>query len=75
MTFKPDLDDFDQLDEDKIRSMAAMNSPGNSYETLLKRADEWRECGCTPIFIVASRQNDNLIIGCVARETFGINLN
>jgi hypothetical protein len=71
------LDDFDVIPEERIRSMAATSglSGKNSFTRLLKIADEWREAGCTPVFIIADDREEDMVIGCVAEETFGRYLN
>ena len=61
-----DLDDYEQIPEDQVRSRAAES---RSFRQLLQVAREWREADCTPVFIVA--QNDPMVIACVSIESFG----
>lgn len=71
MRFPPDatLEDFEHVEEARIRTQVAMGGKSNkNLRMLLEVADEWREAGCTPVFIVA--QEEPMIIACVAEETF-----
>ena len=63
-----ELDDYERIEEDRIR-LRAETTKSKSLKHLLKIADEWREAGCTPVFIIA--QEEPMIIACVAEETFG----
>jgi hypothetical protein len=67
-TVQGDLDDYERVDEDRLRDQAA-TTKSRSLARLLAVADEWREAGCTPVFIIA--REDPTIIACVAEETFG----
>jgi hypothetical protein len=64
------VDNFTQIDEEAIRGAAlTANDSKSSWNKLLKIAHEWREAGCTPVFIVIPNTDGN-VIGCVSRETF-----
>jgi hypothetical protein len=63
-----DLEDYEQIDEERI-IQRAKETKSKSLNHLLKIAAEWREAGCSPVFIVA--QEEPMIIACVAEETFG----
>jgi hypothetical protein len=63
-----DLDDYEHMDEEFLRNRAA-TTKSKSLMQLLEVADEWREAGCTPVFIVA--QEEPMILACVALESFG----
>lgn len=71
------LDDFDTISEDRIRNMAATSGVDGkrTFTKLLDIAQEWRAAGCTPVFIIADDQEERMVIGCVAEETFGRYLN
>lgn len=62
-----DLDEYEQIDEERI-VQRAQETKSKSLNRLLAVAAEWREAGCTPVFIVA--QDEPMIIACVSEETF-----
>jgi hypothetical protein len=63
-----DIDDYEHIDEERI-VQRAKETKSKSLNHLLKIAAEWREAGCTPVFIIA--QDEPMIIACVSEETFG----
>lgn len=63
-----DLEDFDQISEEAIRTEIALGD--SSLKGLLAIADEWREAGMTPVFIGVG-SGKSYKIGCVAKENFG----
>jgi hypothetical protein len=63
------LDDFPQISEELLRTQADLLESENLWR-LLKIADEWRACGCTPVFIYFGPST----LGCVSVETFGKHL-
>lgn len=67
-----DLDDYERIDENRLRT-EAVSTKSRSLNKLLEVADEWREAGCTPVFIVISENPD--IIACVSEETFNRDYN
>jgi hypothetical protein len=70
------LDDFETLDEERVRQMAATSGSGKkTFIALLKLHDEWKEAGCTPVFIIAADREEDMVLACVAKETFGKYLN
>lgn len=70
------LDDYETLDEDRVRHMAATTGSGkNTFIDLLEIHRQWKEAGCTPVFIMAHETDDRMVLGCVAKETFGQWLN
>ncbi len=62
------LDDFDHIEEDVLRQKAE-NLKSASLIELLRIGQEWRDAGCTPVYIVY--QENPTILACVAEETFG----
>lgn len=62
------LEDFERIEESEIKARAEATG-ADSLDKLLRVATEWREAGCTPVFIIA--QYNPTVIACVAEETFG----
>jgi hypothetical protein len=67
-----DIEDFEQVEEEYLRNRYE-NTRAPALGSMLKMADEWREAGCTPRFIIMSETP--LSIACVAEETFGKYIN
>lgn len=70
LSLKPplDIEDFERVEEDYLRNRYA-NTKAPSLAHMLKIADEWREAGCTPVFLVVNEEPT--IIACFSLETFG----
>jgi len=62
------LDDYERVDEKNVQTQASMTG-SKSLKRLLRIADQWREAGCTPVFIIY--QEEPTILACVSEETFG----
>lgn len=71
------VDDFDQIDESEIQSMAvAAGGKKNAFKRLLTIAQEYKDADCTPVFIIVKDGGEEgSILACVAKETFGRMLN
>ena len=65
------LDDYEQLPEEYIRSMAATSGPGNNFHKLVEMADAWIAADLTPAFIVTGDSGNRAMIACVCKESFG----
>lgn len=72
---KETLDDYEQLSEQYIRSMAATSGPENSFHKLVEMADAWKAADLTPAFIVAGDTGNRAMIACVCKESFGTYIN
>ena len=66
------IEDFDRVEESFLRKRYEITK-APSLENILKMADEWREAGCTPAFVVVNEEP--ILIMCVAEETFGKYIN
>ncbi len=63
-----DLEDYEHIDEERIRARAK-ETKSKAMMRLLAVAEEWRAAGCTPVYIIV--QEEPTIVACVSKETFG----
>lgn len=68
------LNDFVIIPEHVVESAAAAiaDDPNNSFYTILRGGQEFKDAGMTPIYIL---DRDNMNVQVVAEETFGKKLN
>lgn len=62
------LDDFEHIDPAVIH-LSAIQKPNSGYSRLWEVYEEYKEAGCTPVFI-QYRMGDEWVTSCVAEEYF-----
>lgn len=67
-----DIEDFERVEESYLRKRYEVTKVP-SLGSILKMADEWREAGCTPAFVVVN--DEPTVIACVSEESFGKYIN